>query len=137
MYGFVNRRWMKMIDVMLEKKKGVRYIHMLRIIGLLEADFNTALKIYARRLMQQAEENGLTDEQWGGRNNCSSVDAAMIRKCTYENSRTMCKPMGELSYDCKVCFDRMYPETSNSLAWRQGMRKRLLEARCLIVDGLE
>ena len=91
---------------------------MLRIIGLLEADFNTALKIYARRLMQRAEQNGLTDEQWGGRANRSSTDAAMLRLCTYENSRMMCMPMGELSYDCKACFDRMYHENSNSLAWR-------------------
>ena len=44
MYGFSNKRWTKMVDVMLEKKRGVRRIHQLRIIGILEADFNTALK---------------------------------------------------------------------------------------------
>ena len=42
-YGFANDQWLREIDVMLEKKKGVRKIHLLRIIGLLEADFNTAL----------------------------------------------------------------------------------------------
>ena len=62
-YGFVNKRWLKMIDVMLEKKKGMRHIHMLRIIGLLEADFNTALKIYARRLMEKAKANRMIDKQ--------------------------------------------------------------------------
>ena len=61
-YGFVNRRWVKMIDVMLEKKRGIRHIHMLQIIGLLEADFNTALKIFARRLMQRSEEHGLSSK---------------------------------------------------------------------------
>ena len=51
-YGFVNKRWFKATDVMLEKKPGVRKIHQLRIIGLLEADFNTALKlIFARKMM--------------------------------------------------------------------------------------
>ena len=44
MYGFMNDRWAKCIDVMLEKKAGERKIHQLRIIGLVEADFNTALK---------------------------------------------------------------------------------------------
>lgn len=34
MYGFKNDRWAKCIDVMLEKKKGVRKIHQLRIIGV-------------------------------------------------------------------------------------------------------
>jgi len=45
MYGFVNNRWTTEIDVMLEKKRDVQKIHQLRIIGILEADFNTALKI--------------------------------------------------------------------------------------------
>ena len=35
MYGFKNDRWAHCIDVMLEKKTGVRRIHQLRIIGLI------------------------------------------------------------------------------------------------------
>ena len=62
-YGFSNDRWLREIDVMLEKKKGVRKIHLLRIIGLLEADFNTALKFFfANKMMIIAEEHGLSDE---------------------------------------------------------------------------
>ena len=69
-YGFVCERWLREIDVMLEKKKkkGVQKIHKLRIIGLLEADFNLALKYYfAKEIMERSsEENGsLDDEQWG------------------------------------------------------------------------
>ena len=67
-YGFINDRWTHSIDVMLEKKPGNRKIHMLRIIGLLEADFNTALKIlFAKKMMTNAEMAGLNDEQWGSR----------------------------------------------------------------------
>ena len=63
-YGFPNDRWLREIDVMLEKKKGVRKIHLLRIIGLLEADFNTALKFFfANKMIIIAKENGLSDEQ--------------------------------------------------------------------------
>ena len=52
---------------MLEKKPGVRKIHQLRIIGMLEADFNTALKlIFARNMMWSAETSGISDEQWDG-----------------------------------------------------------------------
>ena len=56
MYGFPNPRWSNEVDVMLEKKAGVRKIHLLRIIGLLEADFNTALKyFFAKRMMHNAQ----------------------------------------------------------------------------------
>ncbi|KAL7502242.1 hypothetical protein ACHAXN_002702, partial [Cyclotella atomus] len=77
-FGFVNERWTNAIDVMLEKKRGIRRIHMLRIIGLLEADFNTALKILiSRNLMANAENVGLNDEQWGSRRNRMALDPAM------------------------------------------------------------
>ena len=59
MYGFVNDRWLREIDVMLEKNKGVRTIHLLWIIGLLEADFNTVLIFFfANQMMIIVEENG-------------------------------------------------------------------------------
>jgi hypothetical protein len=74
---------------MLEKKKGVRRIHMLRIIALLEADFNTALKIlFAKRLMDNAESVGLNEEQWGSRRNRMALDPAM--KNLIQSSEKMC-----------------------------------------------
>ena len=67
-YGFSNKRWENVIEVMLEKKPNIRKIHLMRIIGLVEADFNTALKIiFARKLMWNAELSGLSPDQWGGR----------------------------------------------------------------------
>ena len=53
-----------MIDLMLKKKRGNGKIHLLRIIGILEADFNTALKIlFARKLMTLAESAGNLHEE--------------------------------------------------------------------------
>ena len=54
MHGFPNAIWSRCIDVMLEKKSGVRQIHELRIIGLVVADFNTAIKIFfAKQMMKR------------------------------------------------------------------------------------
>ena len=48
---------------MLEKKPGVKKIHLLQIISLVEADFNTALKLYfAKHLILNSEKTELTDE---------------------------------------------------------------------------
>jgi hypothetical protein len=89
-FGFVNNRWTKNIDVMLEKKKGVRKIHMLRIIALLEADFNTALKvIFARKMMWNAELAGLNEEQWGSRRDRMALDPAMRNMMMFEYGRYM------------------------------------------------
>ena len=63
MCGFANNRWAKCLDVTLEKKSGVRQIHQLRIIGLVEANFNTALKIFfAKQMISNSERTSLTEE---------------------------------------------------------------------------
>ena len=52
MYGFTNALCTTSVTVMLEKSPGSLKIHQLRIIALLEADLNTALKlIFAKSLM--------------------------------------------------------------------------------------
>ena len=63
-YGFSMLRWQRAIDVMLEKLNGVKKIHLMRIIGLVEADFNCALKIlYSDRLMKNPEDAGISADQ--------------------------------------------------------------------------
>ncbi len=55
-YGLANTRWMNMIDVMLKKKPGVKNIHMLRIIGLVCPEFNTALSYFVLHRTPRAEK---------------------------------------------------------------------------------
>jgi len=64
MHGFPNNIWAKCLDVMLKKKSGDGQIHQLRIIGLVEADFNTALKIFfAKQIISNSERTSLTEEK--------------------------------------------------------------------------
>jgi len=59
-----KKRWENAIDVMLERKLGVQIIHLILIIGLVEADFNIAMKImFAKKLMWQAENLGIAPDQ--------------------------------------------------------------------------
>jgi hypothetical protein len=81
---------------------------MLQIIGLLEADFNTALKIlFSRNLIANAEQAGLNDEQWGSRRNRTVLDQAMRNMMTFE----------------------MFPGLSNITAAKYGMEESALKAR--------
>ncbi|KAL7505232.1 hypothetical protein ACHAXN_004474 [Cyclotella atomus] len=137
MYGFACERWLHAIDVMLEKKKGIRKIHMLRIIGLIEADFNTALKFYfAYKMMENAGQDGLTDEQWGGRRNRSSVDAAMLKLLTFECAQIKKATIADTMYDLVACFDRMKARLSNVIAQRALVDKKILIARATVIERL-
>jgi hypothetical protein len=70
-----------MIDVMLEKKPGVRNIHMLRIIGLVCPEFSTALSYFIGHLRQKNfEVTQPTEEQHGSSHNRQSIKAAMLTK---------------------------------------------------------
>jgi hypothetical protein len=88
MYGFVCNWWRKIIDCMLEKKPGVRKIHIMRIICLFEADFNTLLKwMFNQHIMPNAEKSGLSPDQWGGRNNWSAPACALRKLLAWEYAR--------------------------------------------------
>ena len=137
-HGFVNTRWTKSIDVMLEKKRGNRKIHMLRIIGLLEADFNTALKIiFAQKMMNNAELSGLSDEQWGSRKHRMALDPAMRNMMTFEYGRYMRATIAMFAADLSACFDRMFPPLSNITAGKFGVDVNALKARGQTIDALE
>jgi hypothetical protein len=138
LYGFPNTRWMRSIDVMLEKKKGVKKIHMLWIIALLEADFNTALKIFfARRLMDNAETAGLNDEQWGSRRHRMALDPAMRKLMTFEYGRYMRSTIAMFAADLTACFDRMYPALGSIVTGKFGMDVNILKCKGQVMEGME
>ena len=114
-YGFANTRWLQGIDMILEKKKEVRKIHLLRIIGLMEADFNTALIFsFVNQMMTIAEENSLSDKQRGLRKDRTSTDTVMTKLLTFECAGEKKKStIREVIHDCKACFDQVDRSQSN------------------------
>ena len=113
---------------MLEKKKGVRQIHTLRIIGLLEGDFNTALKWFmAAQVQSRAKANiSMSKDQYGSRKNRMAIDAAMIKMLSFESARTIKNTIAEISHDKKACFDRMQVDQSNIYAKKQNVDDSIL-----------
>ena len=61
------KRWTKIVNAMIEKIPGKPYLHKLRVIHLIEADYNPALKsVYGRQLLWHCEEGNAFDEAQGG-----------------------------------------------------------------------
>ena len=136
-YGFTNERWTSSLDVMLEKKRGQRKIHMLRIIALVEADWNTALKILFRNLMKNAETTGLSDEQWGSRKNRMALDPAMRNLMTFEYGRYMRMTIAMFAADLTACFDRMWPSLGNITCGKFGLQPAPMRSRGETIQNLK
>ena len=106
--GFATSRWKRCTEIMLEKDPGNPMIHRLRIIVLLEADFNLALRtIWMRRLFTQAEKANFVDEQWGNRKNKNVLDCLTMKLLTCESARIMKTNMALMAMDAAACYDRI------------------------------
>ena len=107
---------------MIEKKKDVRKIQQLRIIGILEADFNTALKIlFAKKLMAQLETNFLHKDQWGSRLNRTSTDPALQKRTNFEYGRYTKATIAVFLSDQTACFNQIYSAVTDIIIQDHGM----------------
>ncbi|KAL7526403.1 hypothetical protein ACHAWF_008463 [Thalassiosira exigua] len=138
MYGFRNERWANSLDVMLEKKPGVWRIHQLRIIGLVEADFNTALKLFfAKHLSSNTETTELTEEQWGGRPGRTAIEPALCKMLAFEYDRIMYVTVALFANDATACFDRMVPNISALISRKSGISKSVIRARNKVMASMK
>ena len=80
--------------------------------------------------------NSLVDEQWDLRKNRTSTDAAMLKILTFEYARVKNSTIGEESYDCKACFDKVIYCQSNIYPANQNFLDNLLIARAMCVERI-
>ena len=107
----------------------MRKIHRIRIIGLVEGDFNTALKLFfAKKLISNAESTDLTEEQWA-RPNRTAMDPALRKMLGFEYSRVMYVTLVFFANDATACFDRMVPDISSIIARKYGVSKNIMRCR--------
>ena len=110
-YGFPLDRWLHSLHCMLLKKDRP-YINKLRIIQLIEADFNASMKILlSRRLMRHADNAGVNSTQThGGRQGRSTYDAMIISQLTTDIRRLNKSNLLVTFNDADGCYNRVRPE---------------------------
>jgi hypothetical protein len=137
-YGFTCLRWQKFIDCILEKSPGAVEIHTVRIIVLVEGQWNTALKhYYPHLLMTEAELTGINGDQWGGRHGRTAPDLKVRKVLFWEYGRNARLTLGAHYGDLMSCYDRKRVPLSNIAAQKKGMYIENCISRALTMIGAE
>jgi hypothetical protein len=123
--GFSPLRWQMVINAMLEKIPGRPLLHKLRVIHILEADYNLILKvIFGKRLMKNCELNGtLGDLQDGFRKGRSTTRTLLHNELLNDYHKRMRINNYIGMTDISGCFDRILPSITSLLNRKNGCPK--------------
>jgi hypothetical protein len=112
-HGICLTRWQKVVDVMLAKEEGLCRLHKLRIIQLIEADFNQCLlMLFTKPITHNMDKyDARSPCQWAQRGN-SCTSAVLYKLLQLENSRIMHSSMSWMETDFAGCYDRTMPNVA-------------------------
>jgi hypothetical protein len=123
--GFSPTRWQTVVNAMLEKIPGKPFLHKLRVIHILEADYNLTLKnIFGRRLMHHCEKHDiLGDYQDGFRKGRSTTRTLLHNELINDYNKRLRIDNFIGMTDISGCFDRILPSIIALLNRKNGCPK--------------
>jgi hypothetical protein len=128
-HGIVYERWKTVVNALIEKIPGMPMINKLRVIHLIESDFNLLIGIlFGRRMMQAGEElNAFGDDQDGCRAGRKATDTLLGKLLRYSICRLTLTDYATFDNDAKSCFDRIVMLPVSLIAQRLGMHPKACE----------
>jgi hypothetical protein len=114
---------------MLEKSPGNPLLHKLRVIHILEADFNLTLKaIFGRRLMKNCEKHGtIGDLKDGFRKERSTTRTLLHNELINDYNKRLRMDNYVGMTDIPGCFDRILPSIISLLNRKNGCPKEAMK----------
>ena len=109
--GYFLQRWVDILDVMIEKDKGL-VLGKLRIITLIEADLQFVMRIFLGDEIEEMIENDdrFSTANYGSRKNYSIESALLEKRMTFDHSMLSGKATMYTITDLQSCYDRQLAE---------------------------
>jgi restriction endonuclease Mrr len=122
----VYQRWTKVVNAMIEKIPGKQLLNKLRVIHLIESDFNLLIGIlWGRRLVHHREINDQFDEGQGGSRPDRRTQELLLQKHLMYSIWRLGKINGtSFDNDAKSCFDRIVMPLASIASQQIGMTKK-------------
>ena len=110
----------------------------MRIIGSVKAKFNCALKIlYSEQLMKNAEDAGISADQWGGRKNRDAIACVTRRRLTWDYIKIRKVTAFVGAAYATLCFDTVDRPYVTIMSRKKGMSSNICKCASLVVKNLE
>jgi hypothetical protein len=127
--GISPQRWRTVVNAMLEKIPGKPMLHKLRVIHILEADYNLALKlIFGKRLLHNCEKHDtLGNLQDGFRKGRSTMRTLLLNEITNDYNKRLRVNNYVGMTDISGCFDRIVAPVISLLNIKNGCPTKAVE----------
>jgi hypothetical protein len=105
-FGLPLTRWQHGVTVLLEKERGNIYIGKLRVICLLEGDFNWFLKLtFSKRMMSHMQANEMIPAEQIAAKGRVAIDGVLQKQLFYDTANTLHVEACLTSTDAANCYD--------------------------------
>jgi hypothetical protein len=130
--------WLKVIDIMLSKDKGICHLHKLRIIQLIEADFNQGLMMLLTKPITHNIDKyeARSPCQWAQRGQ-SCTSAVLYKILQIEDARIIHYSMSWMETDYAGCYDRIMPNVALINSQKFGETKTACRTLGKVWQGLQ
>ncbi len=127
-------RWNQGVTVLLEKVAGTTSIDKLRAICLLEADFNWWLKvIFARRMMDQMKQRGITPLEQGAVKGKTTTNTTLLKQLYFDQANILHEDCALASTDAANCYDAVNHTAASIALQAMGVEREFVKCylRCI------
>ena len=135
---YYPRRWLKLVDVTLEKGKGP-VLGKLRSIKLIEGDLQISMRIFLHSGKQELIEDDprFSKANYGSRKNFAITSAILQKRLIMDNSLISMKPTVYALTDLTLCYDRQLANIGSIVEESMGSNRKEMILYTKIMPNFE